>query len=127
MTMTTSELKAPLRTTPMGGRSITTYDLTCRRPHIRRIFSGLGFRTWNPPVPKPSPHHLASVASFSDSEWPETSRSKFLMITILTLCILQLSEKTTGKMHCTEKQVIFCINTKSIVELTVQRYEFLTC
>ncbi|GBO34672.1 hypothetical protein AVEN_136780-1 [Araneus ventricosus] len=25
-----------------------TYDLTCNRPHTRRIFSGIVFRTWNP-------------------------------------------------------------------------------
>ncbi|GBM34462.1 hypothetical protein AVEN_106705-1 [Araneus ventricosus] len=39
--------------TPTGGRLATTYDLACNRPHTRRIFSGIGFRTWNPPAPKP--------------------------------------------------------------------------
>ncbi|GBM61669.1 hypothetical protein AVEN_133455-1 [Araneus ventricosus] len=43
--------------TPTGGRLTTTYELACNRPHTRRIFSGIGFRTWNPPAPKPRPHH----------------------------------------------------------------------
>ncbi|GBO28602.1 hypothetical protein AVEN_99700-1 [Araneus ventricosus] len=33
------------RTSPMGGRLVTTYNLTCSRPHTRRIFIGIGFRT----------------------------------------------------------------------------------
>ncbi|GBM97638.1 hypothetical protein AVEN_101954-1 [Araneus ventricosus] len=33
------------------------YDLACNRPNARRIFSGIGFRTWNPPAPK---RHLTS-------------------------------------------------------------------
>ncbi|GBM56653.1 hypothetical protein AVEN_123136-1 [Araneus ventricosus] len=44
-------------TTPTGVRLTTTYDLTCNRPHTRRFFSGIGFRTWNPPAPKPRPYH----------------------------------------------------------------------
>ncbi|GBN61250.1 hypothetical protein AVEN_128969-1 [Araneus ventricosus] len=60
MTRTTPEL-APtfpnFHATPTGGRMATTYDLTCNRPHTRRIFSGIGFRTWNPPTPKPRPYH----------------------------------------------------------------------
>ncbi|GBN55151.1 hypothetical protein AVEN_213934-1 [Araneus ventricosus] len=43
--------------TPTGGRSATTYDLTCNRPHTRRTFSGIGFRTWNPLTPRPRPYH----------------------------------------------------------------------
>ncbi|GBL72316.1 hypothetical protein AVEN_115266-1 [Araneus ventricosus] len=43
--------------TPTGGRLTTTYDLKCNRPHTRRIFSGIGSRTWNPPAPKPRPYH----------------------------------------------------------------------
>ncbi|GBM19938.1 hypothetical protein AVEN_164886-1 [Araneus ventricosus] len=43
--------------TPTGGRLATTYDLTCHRPNTRRIFSGIGFRAWNPPAPKPRPYH----------------------------------------------------------------------
>ncbi|GBO06676.1 hypothetical protein AVEN_79355-1 [Araneus ventricosus] len=39
-----------------GGRLASTYDLACNRPHTRRIFSGIGFRTWNPPAPKPIPY-----------------------------------------------------------------------
>ncbi|CAL1262581.1 unnamed protein product, partial [Larinioides sclopetarius] len=33
------------RTTPTGGHLATTYDLTCKRPHTRRIFSGIRSRT----------------------------------------------------------------------------------
>ncbi|GBN02609.1 hypothetical protein AVEN_93172-1 [Araneus ventricosus] len=44
-------------TTPTGGRLATTYDLACSRSHTRRIFSGIGFRTRNPPAPKPGPYH----------------------------------------------------------------------
>ncbi|GBL98069.1 hypothetical protein AVEN_84575-1 [Araneus ventricosus] len=42
--------------TPTGGRLATTYDLVCSRLHTRRIFSGIGFRAWNPPAPKPRPY-----------------------------------------------------------------------
>ncbi|GBN74277.1 hypothetical protein AVEN_146463-1 [Araneus ventricosus] len=55
MTRTTSELAPPspnFRATPTGGRLATTYDLACNRPHTRRIFSGIGFRTCDPPVPR---------------------------------------------------------------------------
>ncbi|GBL74701.1 hypothetical protein AVEN_243583-1 [Araneus ventricosus] len=34
-----------------------TCDLACNRPNTRRIFSGVGFRTWNPPDPMPAPYH----------------------------------------------------------------------
>ncbi|GBN35922.1 hypothetical protein AVEN_113128-1, partial [Araneus ventricosus] len=53
MTRTTPELAHPspnLRATPTGGRLATTYDLGSSRPHTRRIFSGIGFRTCDPPV-----------------------------------------------------------------------------
>ncbi|GBN35831.1 hypothetical protein AVEN_33760-1 [Araneus ventricosus] len=43
--------------TPTGGRLATAYDLACSRSHTRRIFSGIGFRTRNPPAPKPRPYH----------------------------------------------------------------------
>ncbi|GBN27063.1 hypothetical protein AVEN_253971-1 [Araneus ventricosus] len=59
MTRTTPELAPPspnFHATPTGGRLTTTYDLTCNRPHTRRIFSGIGFRAWNPPAPKPLGH-----------------------------------------------------------------------
>ncbi|GBO03301.1 hypothetical protein AVEN_67688-1 [Araneus ventricosus] len=52
MTRTTPELAPPspnFHATPAGGRLATTYDLACSRPHTRRIFSGIGFRAWNPP------------------------------------------------------------------------------
>ncbi|GBN51240.1 hypothetical protein AVEN_128917-1 [Araneus ventricosus] len=43
MMRTTSELAPPspnFRATPTGERSATPYNLTCNRPHTRRIFSG---------------------------------------------------------------------------------------
>ncbi|GBO35692.1 hypothetical protein AVEN_259023-1, partial [Araneus ventricosus] len=53
MTRTTLEL-APLspnfRATLTEGRLATTHDLACNSPHTRRIFSGIGFRTSDPPV-----------------------------------------------------------------------------
>ncbi|GBM81151.1 hypothetical protein AVEN_226971-1 [Araneus ventricosus] len=53
VTRTTPEL-APLspdfRATPTGGRLATTYDLVCNRPHTRRIFRGIKFRTCDPPA-----------------------------------------------------------------------------
>ncbi|GBN95964.1 hypothetical protein AVEN_235199-1 [Araneus ventricosus] len=45
------------RAAPAGGRLTTTYDLACNRPHTRRFFSEIGFRTWNNPAPKPRPYH----------------------------------------------------------------------
>ncbi|GBL95929.1 hypothetical protein AVEN_227154-1 [Araneus ventricosus] len=39
------------RATSAGGRLATAYDLACSGPHTRWIFSGMGFRTWNPSVP----------------------------------------------------------------------------
>ncbi|GBM85849.1 hypothetical protein AVEN_37495-1 [Araneus ventricosus] len=50
------------RTTSAGGSGSPKYDLKCNRPNTRPIFSGIGFRTWNPPVPKPKPYHQATVA-----------------------------------------------------------------
>ncbi|GBL91472.1 hypothetical protein AVEN_136953-1 [Araneus ventricosus] len=32
------------------------YELTCNRPHTRRIFNGNRLRTWNPPAPKTAPY-----------------------------------------------------------------------
>ncbi|GBM90447.1 hypothetical protein AVEN_111253-1 [Araneus ventricosus] len=51
--------------TPTGGRLATTYSLKCNRSHTRRIFSGIRFRTWNPPAPKSRPYHLATAVSTS--------------------------------------------------------------
>ncbi|GBL62549.1 hypothetical protein AVEN_8142-1, partial [Araneus ventricosus] len=53
MTRTTPELTNPspnFHEAPTGGRLATAYDLARNRPHTRRIFSGIGFRTWNPPI-----------------------------------------------------------------------------
>ncbi|GBL77722.1 hypothetical protein AVEN_152940-1 [Araneus ventricosus] len=44
-------------TTATGGRLGITYDLACSRPHTRRIFSGIAFRAWNSPAPRPRPCH----------------------------------------------------------------------
>ncbi|GBM20417.1 hypothetical protein AVEN_188188-1 [Araneus ventricosus] len=82
MTRTTPELAPPLQTStpcwsstglapflggpgqcrysyaaPTGGRLAITTDLTYNRPHTRRIFSGIRFRTWNPSASKPKPYH----------------------------------------------------------------------
>ncbi|GBM91387.1 hypothetical protein AVEN_42352-1 [Araneus ventricosus] len=59
MMKTTPELSPSLdfRTTPVGGR-LTHYVLFNAQqdtPHPRRIFSGIGFRTWNSPSLKPKP------------------------------------------------------------------------
>ncbi|GBO28001.1 hypothetical protein AVEN_125712-1 [Araneus ventricosus] len=43
--------------TPTTGCLATTYDLTCNKPNRRRIFGGIGFRTWNPTAPKPKSYH----------------------------------------------------------------------
>ncbi|GBO08620.1 hypothetical protein AVEN_52512-1 [Araneus ventricosus] len=56
-------------TTPAGGCLAVMYDLMRDRPHTRRIFSGIVFRTWNPPAPKPGPCHNAKVALiYSDGD-----------------------------------------------------------
>ncbi|GBM89508.1 hypothetical protein AVEN_43035-1 [Araneus ventricosus] len=72
MTRTTPELAPPspnFRAKPTGGRLATTYDLACNRPHTRRIFSGIGFRTCDPPngsSEKLNSHkHLLEGKSFS--------------------------------------------------------------
>ncbi|GBN36051.1 hypothetical protein AVEN_157968-1 [Araneus ventricosus] len=39
------------------------YDLARSRPNTRWIFSGIGFRTWSPPVPKSRPAAAASKLS----------------------------------------------------------------
>ncbi|GBN36091.1 hypothetical protein AVEN_178781-1 [Araneus ventricosus] len=64
MTRTTPELTPPSpnsHANQTGGRLATTYDLTCNRPHTRRIFSGIEFRSWNPPAPKTRPYHYATT------------------------------------------------------------------
>ncbi|GBN25919.1 hypothetical protein AVEN_83308-1 [Araneus ventricosus] len=60
MTRTAPELATPspnFQATPTGGRLASTYDLACNTPPTWRIFSGIGFRTWNPPAPKPRTYH----------------------------------------------------------------------
>ncbi|GBN83635.1 hypothetical protein AVEN_114234-1 [Araneus ventricosus] len=61
MTKTTSELSPPLQTSAQHQREgvcLPTYHLTCNRSNTRRIFSGIGFRTWNPSAPKRRPYHV---------------------------------------------------------------------
>ncbi|GBM15556.1 hypothetical protein AVEN_8933-1 [Araneus ventricosus] len=85
MTRTTPELAPPspnFHATPTGGRLTTTYDLACNRPHTRRIFNGIGSRTWSPPAPKPRPYHqlqyeLAETIPKSDCKCAEIKFSPF--------------------------------------------------
>ncbi|GBN00880.1 hypothetical protein AVEN_57888-1, partial [Araneus ventricosus] len=59
VTVLYSDLAAPspsFHATPTGGRLATAYDLACSRPHTRRIFGGVGSRTWSPQTPKPRPY-----------------------------------------------------------------------
>ncbi|GBM50432.1 hypothetical protein AVEN_53010-1 [Araneus ventricosus] len=65
MTKTTPEL-APAPSPnfcniPEGRRLDSAYALTCKRPHTRRIFSGIGLRTWNPLAPKPRLYRKATT------------------------------------------------------------------
>ncbi|GBM24502.1 hypothetical protein AVEN_254016-1 [Araneus ventricosus] len=72
MTRTTPELAPPLqRSTPTkkGERLATAYDLTCNRPHTRRIFSGIWFRTWNPPAPKAETLPLGHCGLRKEEGW----------------------------------------------------------
>ncbi|GBM46669.1 hypothetical protein AVEN_261049-1 [Araneus ventricosus] len=49
MTRTTPELAPPLQTSaPHQLKNVwpLTYDLACNSPNTRRIFRGIGFRTW---------------------------------------------------------------------------------
>ncbi|GBM20871.1 hypothetical protein AVEN_224117-1 [Araneus ventricosus] len=60
MMRATSELAStPLNfhDTPMEDIEPLTYDLNCKRSHIRRIFSGIEYRTWIPPASKPWSYH----------------------------------------------------------------------
>ncbi|GBL85747.1 hypothetical protein AVEN_193192-1 [Araneus ventricosus] len=41
--------------TPTEGRLVTAYGLACNGPHTRRTFRGIGFRAWNPAIPRPRP------------------------------------------------------------------------
>ncbi|GBN00551.1 hypothetical protein AVEN_108066-1 [Araneus ventricosus] len=40
----------------------STHDLSCRKPHTRRIFSKIWFRAWNPLGPKLGPYHYTTAA-----------------------------------------------------------------
>ncbi|GBM34942.1 hypothetical protein AVEN_41480-1, partial [Araneus ventricosus] len=54
MAMTTPELTLSLQISPPYQREdvwTPMYDLTCNRPHTRRISSGIGFRTSNENLP----------------------------------------------------------------------------
>ncbi|GBN61306.1 hypothetical protein AVEN_54686-1 [Araneus ventricosus] len=60
MTRMTPELAHPSpnsRATPTGDHLATMYDLACSRPHTWRIFGGIGFRFWDPPVQWSRPYH----------------------------------------------------------------------
>ncbi|GBN84429.1 hypothetical protein AVEN_128575-1 [Araneus ventricosus] len=63
------------------------YDLTYNRPNTKRILSGIVFRTWNPPSPKPRPYYWATAAQKSGLRH---------MIAIMPLC-LELKKKLSSK------------------------------
>ncbi|GBL72195.1 hypothetical protein AVEN_115176-1 [Araneus ventricosus] len=66
MTRTTPVLAPTLLTSAPHQREDVwppTYDLACNRPNTRRIFSGIGFRTWSPLAPKSRPYHYATAAT----------------------------------------------------------------
>ncbi|GBL83508.1 hypothetical protein AVEN_196355-1 [Araneus ventricosus] len=48
------ELASPLQTSKPHQREGVR---PCNTPHTPRIFGGIGFRSWNPPAPKPRPYH----------------------------------------------------------------------
>ncbi|GBN21095.1 hypothetical protein AVEN_80598-1 [Araneus ventricosus] len=50
-----------VKDTPIGVYSGVGFHAV-RTVTIKRIFSGIGFRTWNPPAPKPRPCHWATEA-----------------------------------------------------------------
>ncbi|GBO05616.1 hypothetical protein AVEN_141594-1 [Araneus ventricosus] len=52
-----TSLSLNVRATPVVGRLATMYDLTFNNPHKRKIFSGIGYRIWNPPAQKSKPYH----------------------------------------------------------------------
>ncbi|GBM99096.1 hypothetical protein AVEN_138935-1 [Araneus ventricosus] len=71
MTRTTPGLELPspsFHTTPTGGRLATTYDLACNRPNTRRIFSGIGFRTWKHSGPKAATLPLGHRGLYAGAE-----------------------------------------------------------
>ncbi|GBM35891.1 hypothetical protein AVEN_125877-1 [Araneus ventricosus] len=56
MTKTSPGLTRPLQASAPHQRDDVwplTYDLARNRPKAQRIFNGIVFRTWNPPVPTP--------------------------------------------------------------------------
>ncbi|GBN65511.1 hypothetical protein AVEN_124378-1 [Araneus ventricosus] len=62
MMRTTPELAPPTLNFQREGVWAPTYDLTCTRPNILRIFSGIGSRAWEPLPPVPRPYHYATAA-----------------------------------------------------------------
>ncbi|GBL72727.1 hypothetical protein AVEN_145677-1 [Araneus ventricosus] len=71
MTRATPELPPHSRsfhTTPAGGSWSTAYDLDCNRPHTRRIFSEIRFRTWNLPPPEADTSPLGNHSPYTVTE-----------------------------------------------------------
>ncbi|GBN74384.1 hypothetical protein AVEN_200926-1 [Araneus ventricosus] len=71
MTKITPEVPPPLQTSAPHLLEIfwpSTHDLAYNGPNIRRIVSGIGFRTWNSPTPKPRPYYYATAALKLDKE-----------------------------------------------------------
>ncbi|GBM57560.1 hypothetical protein AVEN_97668-1 [Araneus ventricosus] len=52
---TPPETPAPLQDNTFEDVGPPIYDLACNRPNTRRVFSGIGFRTWNPPAQSRNP------------------------------------------------------------------------
>ncbi|GBM32352.1 hypothetical protein AVEN_76061-1 [Araneus ventricosus] len=65
--MTTPELASP----SPNFRTTSANDLMCNRPgpHTRRIFSGIGSRTWSPPAPKLRPYHRRLIIYCLETEY----------------------------------------------------------
>ncbi|GBL83045.1 hypothetical protein AVEN_165278-1 [Araneus ventricosus] len=81
MTRTTPELAPLVQTSAPHQREdvcLPTYDLTCNRPNTRRIFSGIGFRIWNPAASRPTPYHETIAASLNLSEYYQMSDRNLL-------------------------------------------------
>ncbi|GBN50094.1 hypothetical protein AVEN_51014-2-1, partial [Araneus ventricosus] len=68
MTRTEPELAPPLQdSVPYHRKDMAaTYDLEYSKSHKRRGFSGIGFRIWSPPAPRPRLEHSATTVSNSE-------------------------------------------------------------
>ncbi|GBN67022.1 hypothetical protein AVEN_237966-1, partial [Araneus ventricosus] len=60
-------------------------------PHPRRIFGGIEFRPWSPPVSMPSPYHQAMAAL------PEVVETRMALFTYDTIQASQSHDTTLHK------------------------------